>query len=107
MAPETRLETYQDLAFGLSFSCIAALTVKRVLKQSRSTSDTESVIATLYNLIFSTALVRAVWFLIPNSLLAVASIAPKSVSCKAAVRAELQAGGFDDHEDSRQSRCAR
>jgi hypothetical protein len=77
--PESRREVYQDAVLGVCFVAIAVAAARRVLAQARhGTGGVENVIGTLYSLIMFTAVARAVWLLIPSSVLE-PSYAPQPV----------------------------
>jgi hypothetical protein len=77
--PESKREVYQDVVLGVCFLVIAGVAARRVLAQARHGSGgVENVIGLLYSLIMFTAVARAIWLLIPSSVLE-PSYAPQPV----------------------------
>jgi hypothetical protein len=77
--PESKRQMYQDAVLGICFSAIAAAAARRVLAARHSSGGAgENVIGTLYSLIMFTAVARAIWLLIPSSVLE-PSYAPQPV----------------------------
>jgi len=62
-------ELLQDFILGLLFLAICAFAAFRVTKNILSFSENDIIITIFNSLIFLTALVRCIWFLIPNNLI--------------------------------------
>lgn len=69
MASETGFEYTSDLVLGIIFLLTTIVAAKRI-SSSQSQGGTETTVVTaFYSLIFTTAAMRALWFLIPNSIM--------------------------------------
>jgi len=62
-------ELIQDFVLGLLFLAVCAFSAFRVTKNILSFSENEIIITLFNSLIFFTALLRCIWFLIPNNLI--------------------------------------
>ncbi|CAM9192999.1 unnamed protein product [Discosporangium mesarthrocarpum] len=68
MTKETIAEFRQDIILGVGFLVLALVALRRI-RGNVNQSGSETVITTFYSLIFATSVLRAVWFLIPSSIL--------------------------------------
>ncbi|KAG5189901.1 hypothetical protein JKP88DRAFT_267140 [Tribonema minus] len=75
---ESARQFWQDVSLGIAFVPLVLASARRIQSQSSSGAGSENVITTLYCLILFTAVVRAVWLLIPSDVLN-SSYAPRDV----------------------------
>lgn len=66
---ETKLEYVSDIVLGFAFLIIGIIAARRMAWSRRQGGVETNVVTAFYSLILITALFRAVWFLVPNSLL--------------------------------------
>jgi len=66
---ETDLEYISDAILGIAFSIVAMVAAQRMAWSNKQGSVDTSVVTAFYSLILCTSMIRAVWFLIPNSVM--------------------------------------
>lgn len=66
---ETNLEYVSDVVLGLAFTLVGIAAFRRMAWSRQQGGAETNVVTAFYSLILLTSLFRAVWFLIPNSIL--------------------------------------
>lgn len=65
---ETELEYISDFVLGFAFLIVAIVAAQRMAWSNKHDGTDTSVVTAFYSLILCTAVIRSVWFLIPNSV---------------------------------------
>lgn len=65
--PETRFEFYSDGVLAVAFFVIATVAAQRMLSSRAHVGSETTVVTAFYTLIFLTALLRTVWFVVPGT----------------------------------------
>jgi len=68
--PETRFEYVTDVIIGIAFLATTVVAARRMIWSRKQGGAETTVVTAFYSLILITSALRAVWFLIPRSLIA-------------------------------------